>query len=263
MTKLPGVDVITITRNDRAGLELTAASVASQSLAADRWIIKDGASTDGTQDWLDRCCPESATVLTSRDAGIYDAMNISASAGNAPLIVFMNSGDTFATEHSLLEMVQLIALADRDFAYGASSIVDAGSEVAVHQFSPFSLRRLRLGIDSIPMQSTILTRSLFDRLGGFRGDAGLAADQEFFYRAARVRSPVVADAVFSIRTAGGVSWQRPARAFPQDMRTYRRRERDLICGNTLVDTAITGTVIARQFVADKISGHLRRGSRCA
>ena len=47
------LSIITITYNNLAGLRKTAESVLAQIVADFEWIIVDGASTDGTKEYLD------------------------------------------------------------------------------------------------------------------------------------------------------------------------------------------------------------------
>src|SRR4051812_12141811 len=72
----PVVSVITVTRNDLSGLEATCRSLVEQTFGDWEHVVIDGASSDGSPDWM-RAHPTSPSmVLVSEpDAGIYDAMN--------------------------------------------------------------------------------------------------------------------------------------------------------------------------------------------
>lgn len=105
-----GVSVITVVRNDRQGLQRTAASVLSQTCRPIEWFIIDGASTDGTADEalsLQRDGEIRVDVLSDPDRGIYDAMNRGLSMAKFPWVIFMNAGDRFAGPQSLDEAAPL------------------------------------------------------------------------------------------------------------------------------------------------------------
>jgi putative colanic acid biosynthesis glycosyltransferase len=89
--------IVTINRNNLAGLIKTHASIATQTFKAFRWIVIDGASTDGCVEWLGQLDDPRAEITSERDKGLYDAMNKGlASAVRTPgYTLFMNSGDTF------------------------------------------------------------------------------------------------------------------------------------------------------------------------
>jgi hypothetical protein len=188
-------------------------------------------------------------------------MNIGAALGTAEYMIFMNGGDTFVTDACVSRLVDLLAVSGSRWGYGASRLVEGGRPVQAHLFHPFSEKRLRLGIDSIPMQSTILRRDLFDELGGFRTTSGIAADQEFFLRAASLTQPAVLWEILAERSTGGVSWGRPSRAFPMDMRRFRREMGGPLGGSDASDLLITAAVIARQRLAAAVSSITASSSR--
>lgn len=109
--------IITVTRNNRDGLKRTAQSVKSQSFEGYEWIIIDGASTDGTKELL---LSLNALSISEPDDGIYDAMNKGIKRANGFFVIFMNAGDTFADEHTLLNIASYIEEVQEtpDFIYG-------------------------------------------------------------------------------------------------------------------------------------------------
>ena len=72
---LPRFTVVTICRNALAGLRRTVETVLGQRyLALEYWIV-DGASTDGTVEYLRGLDARRVSVLSEPDRGISDAMN--------------------------------------------------------------------------------------------------------------------------------------------------------------------------------------------
>ena len=242
------VDVVTVTRNDLSGLQRTARSVQAQQHPRLNWVVVDGASTDGTPEWLRREHGDDVDWTSEPDRGIYDAMNKGLARCTGEYVLFMNGGDSFATPDSL---GALVAAADAagSWAYGATDMHeedDEGGALETHRFVPFSARRLTLGLNSVPMQSALLRTADCRALGGFDITSGLAADQQFFYRLSLRRRPVVVDEVTARRTVGGISWAQPAHAFPLDMRRYRLAEGRPVAASALLDGAVTAAVITRQ-----------------
>ncbi len=112
--------VVTITRNDKAGLLATRDSVLSQSFENFEWIVVDGASTDGTADLIADWRSDRISTSSERDKGIYDAMNKGLARATGDYVMFMNSGDLFADANVLSGLHDALTAQRVDVLYGAS-----------------------------------------------------------------------------------------------------------------------------------------------
>jgi putative colanic acid biosynthesis glycosyltransferase len=101
--------IVTVVLNNRVGMELTANSVVAQQDAEYEWIVIDGGSTDGTLEVIDAYGDSIAYRQSEKDGGIYDAMNRGLARATADCIVFLNSGDFFASENSLHIVADAVA----------------------------------------------------------------------------------------------------------------------------------------------------------
>jgi len=91
----PFISVITVVRNDLEGLKKTGQSIVDQTYKGVEWIIVDGASTDGTVEFLRNKPVMPGTWISELDNGIYDAMNKGVGLSKGKHAVFMNAGDVF------------------------------------------------------------------------------------------------------------------------------------------------------------------------
>lgn len=114
MTTKPLFSVITVTRNNLSGLKQTHKSILCQTCEDYEWVVIDGASNDGTPDFLR---DKNAHWISEVDHGIYDAMNKGIERANGQYLIFMNAGDCFAT-CGTLALIQKYARRDPDFIYG-------------------------------------------------------------------------------------------------------------------------------------------------
>lgn len=100
----PEITVVTVCRNALEALKLTTESVRAQNFGSIEHLIIDGASTDGTVEWLS-ALPQSAACATvwhsESDAGIYDAMNKGIERARGEWVIFMNAGDIFAAPDTI------------------------------------------------------------------------------------------------------------------------------------------------------------------
>ncbi|WOF72456.1 glycosyltransferase family 2 protein [Parvibaculaceae bacterium PLY_AMNH_Bact1] len=129
---MPIFSIVTVCRNNLSGLKRTHASVVQQTGQDYEWIVVDGASTDGTVEWLDSAVslPEFA-YISETDEGLYDAMNKGSEMAQGDYIIYMNSGDEFASDSILADTTWHLdnwAGSSSDVVYG-----DSIEEDALHQ----------------------------------------------------------------------------------------------------------------------------------
>lgn len=99
--------VITVCRNAESLLEETIKSVLNQTYTNVKYLIIDGASTDGTVDIIKKYADRLAYWVSEPDKGIYDAMNKGLAKARElgdGFVNFMNAGDTFA-DNNVLEQI--------------------------------------------------------------------------------------------------------------------------------------------------------------
>ncbi len=91
---MPRFSIVTITKDNPDGFNKTKQSIESQTYSDFEWIIIDGD--------------------VEPDNGIYDAMNKGLDRATGDYVIFMNAGDVFADDNTLLEISKYNA----DFIYG-------------------------------------------------------------------------------------------------------------------------------------------------
>lgn len=125
--------IVTINRNNLAGLIKTYASIAAQTYQHFRWIVMDGASTDGCVEWLDNVQDARAEITSERDKGLYDAMNkgLASAVTTSGYTLFLNSGDTFHDADVLKQVAYAIQAAGSvpRYVYGDYCLEDAAGKL--------------------------------------------------------------------------------------------------------------------------------------
>ena len=90
------LSIITINKNNRAGLAKTIASLKTLASRDFQWVCIDGGSSDGA-DGLARAFMTAGDVFISEpDTGIYNAMNKGILHASGEDLLFLNSGDIFS-----------------------------------------------------------------------------------------------------------------------------------------------------------------------
>jgi len=116
------LSIITISYNDLSGLQFTLASSKSFDERVE-WIIVDGGSTDGTQQFLSELS-EDYLFSSEPDEGLYDAMNKGLKEATGEYVIFMNSGDGFHSEQTLKEILSSLEKDKPDVLYGETMYQD-------------------------------------------------------------------------------------------------------------------------------------------
>ena len=113
----PLFSVVTVVFNDVNNIANTIESVISQTFLDREYIVIDGGSSDGTLNQLWKFKSKINIFITEPDNGLYHAMNKAIAAATGEWIIFINSGDVFAS-NDILERVSTQIREDDEFLYG-------------------------------------------------------------------------------------------------------------------------------------------------
>ena len=108
------LSIVTINKDNRAGLQKTIDSLRNLQVRDFHWICIDSASTDGSAELANQFKLASDVVISEKDSGIYSAMNKGIRHATGDYILFLNSGDTLSPQISSLDFMQ--ALEGKDLA---------------------------------------------------------------------------------------------------------------------------------------------------
>lgn len=114
------ISVITVVYNDVGHIRQTMDSFFRQTCKEKEYIVIDGGSTDGTAEIVREYAGRLAWWCSEKDNGIYDAMNKGVEHATGQWINFLNSGDYFAYDTSLADLMEEGATAGADIVYGNS-----------------------------------------------------------------------------------------------------------------------------------------------
>lgn len=179
------LSIITINYNNLSGLRKTVESVLSQTYDDFEYIIVDGASTDGSQDYLreiekkwDR--PTNRLhIISEPDTGIYNAMNKGIRMAHGEYCLFLNSGDWLIDEMVLDKVFELEF--NEDVVYGFLKF-DYGDHFQVG-FSPRHITLLTFVRGTIPHSgNAFIRRDAFERWGFYDESLKIVSDWKWFIK---------------------------------------------------------------------------------
>lgn len=221
---MPTFSIVTINWNNLAGLQQTYQSLLEQSHRQFRWVVVDGASSDGSAEWLASLDEPRAEITSEPDHGIYDAMNkgLEKAVGQDGYTLFLNSGDTLSDPQVLQRVAAAIAAADTPPLYVYGDYYLKQADGGLRPAKAKSLDKLAVGMPSSHQAMYFENR----RLQGlrYREDYRLSADYCLIIEFVR---DLPSDAVLRLPTplcvfdTSGISQRRRFAALREDLRIRR------------------------------------------
>jgi len=194
----PLFSIVTATYNCKEKLDRTITSVLSQSFKNLEYILVDGASCDGTFEWLARVTDRRVKAFSEPDDGVYHAMNKGLQRARGEYVFFLGAGDELLPG-ALAKISQHLPKGELAMVYGDVLISE---KIYDGRFS-----KLKMCHQNICHQSIFYNRQVFYALGGFNLKYRALADWEFNIRCfgnERIRTSHVPITV-AIYEEGGLS----------------------------------------------------------
>jgi len=175
------ISVVTVCYNCEDTIEKTILSVVKQTYSSIEYIIVDGLSSDRTVDVVRKHLKDKRIIFISEpDDGLYDAMNKAIDIASGDYIIFMNSGDIFASETVLSDIIEALD-GKNELVYGNVIRLKHGGRVLEKYGNRYTPMFLLLQGRMICHQS-IFTRCDIMKEYRFNTDFSITADYDFLTR---------------------------------------------------------------------------------
>ena len=176
------VSLILTTYNSIEYLPRTLNSIDAQDYQNIEVVIKDGESTDGTIELIEKYANDSHYKVSYKscpDTGIYDAMNQGIALSTGDIIVCFN--DVFVCNDAVSKMVSLIKNSSDNVVGAHADLVYADDNHVVRKWKMGPQKSLLWGW--MPGHPTLfLKREIYDKYGNYKTDYRISADYEFMIR---------------------------------------------------------------------------------
>ena len=173
------LSIITVNKNNAAGLQKTIESVLSQTSDNFEYIIIDGASSDGSVDAI-KLCEENPLYgkkidywISEPDTGIYNAMNKGIRKARGRYCLFLNSGDYLVSSDVVTNIER--AVSDNCDIYYADAMTMEHDTPTVRSYEDRPDYSYFINV-CINHQNTLIKRSLFELTQYYDEDFKLSAD---------------------------------------------------------------------------------------
>jgi glycosyltransferase involved in cell wall biosynthesis len=210
------LSIITINRNNAAGLEKTLQSVASQTFKEFEYIIVDGASTDGSVEVIKKNESQFAHLkwVSEPDSGIYNAMNKGICMATGDYIQILNSADILAASN--VTECMIVALKESEYKgqgaevsllYGNMIKKDYSSGKIVGKSGKVEYSLRQYYSSTMNHDCCYIRRDLFDAYGLYDENLKIVSDWKWFLQViglGRVK-PVYVDIDVTVFDTSGIS----------------------------------------------------------
>lgn len=167
--------IISINLNNKTGLVKTRDSISTQTFRDFEWIVIDGGSTDGSEEYIKEHTDEISYWVSEKDKGIYNAMNKGIAQAKGEYINFLNSGDYYYDETVLQQIFDMKSNAD--VINGLAWWEDKSKILQPHRTDILA----QMMTDTVNHQASFIKRELFNNTL-YREDIKIISDWYFFFQ---------------------------------------------------------------------------------
>lgn len=181
------LSIVTINRNNAAGLEKTLQSVSSQTFKDFEYIVVDGASTDGSVEVIKKFESQFAHLkwVSEPDSGIYNAMNKGLRLASGDYVQILNSGDCLAApEVTELMLANLEKSGYPSILYGNMvKCFPDGKRVVDKCFAGQEITMLCMFTGTLNHNPAYIRRDLFEKYGYYDESLKIVSDWKWYLQA--------------------------------------------------------------------------------
>lgn len=206
------LSIITINRNNVAGLERTMESVVSQTCPDFEYVVVDGASTDGSVDVIRRLAVslgDRLKWLSEPDSGIYNAMNKGVRMASGNYIQILNSGDCLASGNVTERMLAALdCQGNPSILYGNMiKCFPDGKRIVDKCFAGQEVTLLGMYTGTLNHNPAYIRRDLFEKYGYYDESLKICSDWKWYMQSIVLggESPVYVDLDVTLFDMTGIS----------------------------------------------------------
>lgn len=183
---LPLVSIITPSFNQAAYLEQTIQSVLSQTGGRIEYFVIDGASTDGSQEIIQRYAKALTGWVSEPDSGQAEAINKGFARATGKYIAWLNSDDLYLPGAISRAVSVMEANPELGMVFGDAVAIDSnGTKLNQFKFGDWGLQEL-LGFRIICQPAVFMRRSILEQAGYLDPGFHFMLDHQLWLRMARL-----------------------------------------------------------------------------
>ena len=231
------LSIITINRNNAAGLIKTMHSVANQFYKDYEYIVVDGASTDKSVEIIRRLSEqfgERLKWISESDGGIYNAMNKGISLASGEYVQFLNSGDCLASNDVTEKMLKELKKNNYPSILYGNMLKDMpdGKVIKDKCFAGKDISFLGFYTGTLNHSPAYIRKDLFEKYGLYDENLRIVSDWEWYLKAIILgdEKPVYIDIDVTLFDMHGIS---------ETNKELDKAERKKVLGELIPQTILT------------------------
>lgn len=170
------LSIITINYNNAKGLRRTFESIKKQTRRDFEYVVVDGNSNDGSKEVINEYKGCIDSWVSEPDTGIYNAMNKGARMSSGEYMLFLNSGDYLYSDDVIEKLLretfneEIVCCSMYSYNERNSHLCLPPQNVTLYTFIGGSMLH----------PATLISRKIFDIVGGYIEDYKIISDWCFF-----------------------------------------------------------------------------------
>ena len=212
--------VVTVVKNDLAGLEKTIRSLVEQvDLSGVEYLVIDSSvNSAATETAVSDSLISGARFNWCEPQGIYAAMNTGLSFARGKYVYYLNAGDILTNPQVIADVKQIIQGIDPVWVVGRVKISEIGGKTVVNKNWDYHAEKKALFARGVfpPHQGTIVRTESLREVGGFDSQYSISADYAAALSLSLLSDPLMTARVIARFTEGGIStwnWKESFRQF--------------------------------------------------
>ena len=181
------LSIVTINRNNAAGLDKTLQSVAAQTFKDFEYVVVDGASTDGSVEVIRKYESQFAHLkwVSEPDSGIYNAMNKGIGMASGDYIQILNSADCLAASEVTSKMLaELERTGYPSILYGNMvKCFSDGHQMIDKCFAGQEITMMGMYTGTLNHDPAYIRRDLFEKYGFYDESLKIVSDWKWYLQA--------------------------------------------------------------------------------
>jgi glycosyltransferase involved in cell wall biosynthesis len=160
------ISLVTPVLNKARFLAQTIESVLAQEYSALEYILKDGGSTDGTLEIAESYKGRISFLLSGRDRGQADAINIGFEHATGDILGYLNADDLLMPGALNYVARYFESNPTVDVVYGHRIVIDADGRETGRWVLPRHDDRILSWVDFVPQETLFWRRRIWEQIGG-------------------------------------------------------------------------------------------------
>lgn len=190
---LPTISIVTPSFNQAPYLERAIRSVLDQGYPQFEYVVLDGGSTDGSAEIIERYADRLTYWRSAPDGGQAAAVNEGWARTTGEILGWINSDDYYLPDSFAFVGAFFAEHPEVDFLYGTCRVVDSTGDERALIGERLDRRRMLLGHQPMPQQSTFLRRRLLEAVGPLDESLHYSMDYDLYLRACGAATPAFLD----------------------------------------------------------------------